>query len=441
MLCFLACLPGSLFADERQPSDALTLNGYFSSKYVYRTASDGDTRWTDKDAFGELRLDAVTPKNGYEFHFFGTIRADLTDNRNVTGFYPLEDVGDAYDRAVHGYLYEAHLDVNNALSFLKQIRIGRQSGTRDESLFFDGLAMDISASSAVNLTLYGGAAVHLYELGNHWGDDALGGAGLDYAPFTRTRISLDYLAVNDDRAFPTAANLHDRMASLRLWQSFGPELKTSVKYRYLNNEPRDVAVRMLSDFPEAGAEVNVNYFRQFRTQDELSNELSLFQAVIGQSSPYQSLDAKARKLFGDHFAIDLGHFRRALIDDLQVTYFDRDFSRSFLVLELLDLPLDGLSFTATGDQWRTSGRDFHSAGFDLGYASKKKKNARINIGNYYSLYKYDYYVETAVKEKVRTYYLNARYPLSKSISANVVYEYEYGIERYQTGRVGLRYDF
>jgi hypothetical protein len=431
---------------EQKSSDSLfKVTGYLSGRYVYRSAYTSDNQWRDQDVFGELRLDVVMPKeNRYEFHFFGTARDDFSNNRNQSIFDPLKDIGDTYQSSYHGYLYEAHLDINNPFPYFTQIRMGRQAGTRDEQIFFDGIAADIRPASELYLTLYGGAAVHLYEINNHWGDDTLAGAGLDYAPGSRTRVSLDYLSVKDEQSYPTTPStvvLYDQMASLKLWQSIGSFMKASVKYRYLNNEPRDLSVRAVSAFPEADIEMNINYFRQFRTQYELSNELSLFYAVMGKSSPYQSIDLKLRKLFGLHYAVDIGYFKRGLLEEDAESALDRDYHRYFMMFEIIDLPKDGLSFTLTGEQWETNGREYSSAGFDMGYAFKNKKNASVNIGTYYSLYKYDYYIEQGVRDNVQTYYVNARYPLGKGFSINGGYDFESSIENYQTLKLGMRYDF
>ena len=57
--------------------------------------------------------------------------------------------------------------------------------------------------------------------------------------------------------------------------------------------------------------MSVGYFRQFRTQNELSNELSLFFDVIGRSAPYENYDIRIRKFFAGFLAFDLGYFKRA----------------------------------------------------------------------------------------------------------------------------------
>ncbi len=59
----------------------------------------------------------------------------------------------------------------------------------------------------------------------------------------------------------------------------------------------------------------------------------------------------------------------------------------------------------------------------------------------YSLYKYDYYTELGFRQKVQTYYMNGKVPLGKGVSINSSYEYEDSIEKYQTFKLGMRYDF
>jgi hypothetical protein len=422
----------------------IAVDGYFSTRYVYRSATLLDPTTLidrtvdDDDLFGELRFDITMPKsNRFEFHFLGTLRKDF----NGSGLYPLEDIGNTYLNDYHGYLYDAHLGINDALPFLTQVRIGRQAGLRDEPVFFDGLATDIRMGSLLNLTLYGGAAIRFYEAGTHWGDDSLAGAGLDVKPAPSTKLSFDYLTIEEKSALPAIVDQQDDMVSLKLWQSIASFMKASVKYRYLNSDPRDVSVRVLSTIAPADLELNLNYFRQFNQENVLANELSRYYDVLGRSSPYQSYDVKLRKLLGAHYAVDLGYFKRALKEESQESPFDRDFSRAFLLIEIMDLPGDGVSFTLTGEQWSTRGREYNSGGLDIGYRFRNVKNATVNVGTYYSLYKYDYYNELGLREKVHTYYVNGKAPLGMGISINSSYEYEDSIEDYQMFKLGMRYDF
>jgi hypothetical protein len=424
----------------------VAVDGYLSTRYVSRSTTTTDaaklteTTISDQDLFGELRFDMTMPKtNRFEFHFLGTLRKDLDGNSDLTGHYPLEDIGNTYRTESHGYLYDAHLGINDLFPHLTQVRIGRQAGLRDEPVFFDGLATDISMGSLLKFTLYGGAAARFYETNTHWGNDTLGGAGLDIAPVQYTKISLDYLTLKS--ALSATIDHQDNMVSLKLWQSIGSFLKTSVKYRFLNSDPRDVAVRLVGTIVPADLELNLNYFKQFNVENVVATELSLYSGVLGRSSPFQSYDVKLRKQLGTHYAVDLGYFKRVLLEELQASAFDRDFSRAFMLIEIMDLPGDGISFTLTGEQWSTKGRKFSSGGLDVGYRFRNMKNASVNAGTYYSLYKYDYYNELGLRENILTYYLNGKVPLGLGVSINGSYEFEDSLEKYQMFKLGMRYDF
>jgi hypothetical protein len=307
---------------------------------------------------------------------------------------------------------------------------------------FDGVAMDLG-SEKVNLTLYGGAAMHFYEVGRHWGKDTLEGAGIDYLPLPSTGMSADFLAVKDKREFtPEDATIYDRMVSLKVWQVFDPYTRVAAKYRFLDGEPRDLSLNASTVWTGGDVDATVSYFRQFRPQEELTTELSLYYDVIGVSAPYQSIDIKVRKFFAERAAVDAGYFKRALLESSDEGPFDKEFWRAFLDVEVMDLLLNNLSATLLVEQWESRGRSYDAAGADISYKIKKnKQEARISIGTNYSLYKYDHYAELGLREQVRTWYVNGKYPLNHGFSVSGGYEYEHGSEKYQTLRLGMRYDF
>lgn len=430
------------------PDDSsVVFSGYFSARYQFRTAETSSTEMArDQDVFGDLRIDATTPKTGRcEFHFMGSFRNDLDGNRDLHQNYVLEDIGDTGQNHTMAFLYEAHLDINNPISRITQVRLGRQPGTRDEQVTFDGIAMDIRPASPVNLTLYGGAVINFYEIGRTETDDTVAGAGLDLYPTTSTGVSLDYVMLKDKRDYLELTDVTDKLWALRFWQRFTPSLKATAKYRYQNRESRDLTVRLLGAFPGAGTEIGASYLRQFRTQAEQSNTLSPFVDVMGQSDPYQSYEAKLRQFFGKRYAFDLAYFKRDLIGSSVPGIFNREYSRSAAGFEIRDLFRANLSLTLSGDQWRSPGspeRDYTSGGADIGYAfGKKGSMTTINAGTYYSLYKYDYYLQLGERTNVRTYYLTTKIPVVKQVALNLGYDFEHSIEKYQTFKAGIRYDF
>lgn len=435
---------GRAFAASSSGDTSIVLSGYFSTRYLFRTAETSSTAITrDQDVFGDLRIDAATPKTGrYEFHFMGSFRNDLDGNRDLQQNYLLEDIGDTGSRHTTGYLYEAHLDINNPVTRVAQVRMGRQAGTRDEQVTFDGIAMDIRPVSSVNLTLYGGAAVNYYEIGRTETDDTTAGAGLDLYPTASTGISLDYATLKDKRNYLEMTDVRDKLLSVKLWQRFTPYLKATAKYRYENGEARDLNLRLLGSFPGAGTEIGASYLRQFKTQTEQSNALSPFIDVVGQSDPYQSYEVKLRQFFGKRYAFDLAYFKRDLIGNDLPGAFNREYSRSAAGFEVSDLLIANLSLTFIADQWRSQAQSFTSGGADIGYSfGKKGSMTRINTGTYYSLYKYDYYLQLGERTNVRTYYVNAKVPVVKQVALNLGYEFEQSIEKYQTFKAGIRYDF
>lgn len=435
-------------ADDAAPSssgDAATtsIDGSLALRYSYRSAKTGTDRATDQDAFAELRLDMTQPNEGrHEFHFFGALRSDLDGNQDHTSFYPLEDIYDTYGRATVGTVYEAYYALNRPFRPLTQMRAGRQAGTRDEPVFFDGLAADLG-TDILNVTVYGGAAVHFYEVGQHWGNDTLGGAGIDFRPRDGLGLSADWLAVSDEREWdPSGGMLRDRMAAFKVRQQFDTFAQYTLKYRVLNGDPRDLSIAALAAFPAWDAETTVRYLRQFRVQDELATDLSPYTEVIGQSSPFQSVDVTVRKTIAERITLDGGYFSRTLLHPADEGPFDKEYSKMFLAADIADLFVAGLSLTMTAEQWESLSTDTHTYGIDITYRIKRHgTTARFGAGTYYSLYKYDYYTELGVRDKVRTYYIEAKYPLARAVSVDGRYEFERGIEEYQILRLGMRYAF
>lgn len=320
--------------------------------------------------------------------------------------------------------------------------MGRQAGTRDEQVTFDGIAMDIRPVSSMNVTLYGGAAIHMYEIGRTETDDTVAGAGLDVYPTASTGISLDYATLKDTRNSLEMVDARDKLLSVKLWQRFTPSMKATVRYRFENGEDRDLNVRLLGSFPGFGAEIGAGYFRQFETQAEQSNALSPFVDVVGQSDPYQSYEVKLRQFFGKRYALDLAYFKRELTGNAVPGAFNREYSRSAAGFEVSDMFIANLSLTLSGDQWRSPAQNFTSGGAEIGYSfGTTGSMARINTGTYYSLYKYDYYLQLGERTNVRTYYVNTKVPVVKQVALNLGYELERSIEKYQTFKAGIRYDF
>ena len=423
---------------------AVAVNGYFFTRYVLRSfESTSSESLRDQDVYGELRIDATTPRSGrYEFHFLGSVRKDLDANSDHHTHYPLEDTGNAQNKDTLAVILEAHLDINRLLPTLTQLRLGRQSSTRDTPALFDGIALDFRPASFMNLSVYGGRTINLYEVNGTEGTDTLRGAGIDLLPTSSTAICVDYLAIVDERSYFDQNDVHDRLLAFKLTQRFTRNIRALARYRYQNGERRDVNVRLLGSFPGAGVELGASYTRQLRTQYEQTNALSPFYDVLGASLPYQSLDLKFRKALGTSYFLDLGYFRRELYHPEQAGTNNREYSRTFAGVEVSDLLLKNLSCTITGEIWTAEELGFFTAGADLSYAfGNGRAKGKASVGSYYSLYKYDSQFLTDEHDRVRTYYAKTKVPLIRQTSLDLLYEWEDGVDTFQTMKVGLRYDF
>ena len=432
--------------DDAGVFDDMAWHGYTSLRYVQRNATlaKGAGNASDTDLYGALRLDMTQPKaQAYEFHYMGTARSDLDGKQDEFGFSPFEGVSDAGNSATIGYLYEAHFDFNYLLHDMPQLRLGRQAGTRDEPIYFDGAAADFAISRDVNTTVYLGRAVHFFELSSESTSDNLAGLGVDYRPFQPTRLGFDYLSTHDVRNPDTgSADLNDRQVSLRWWQRFGANWRGFARARLLNDAQRDTTLSFAGLLADGSVMLNGSFFRQHRAQNELSIEFSNYYDIIGRSEPYDAIDFKVRWLLTPHYGLDVGYYNRALSADAAEGPFNRDFSRYFLIFDVTDRIAAGLTLTLVVEHWEATTTSNDSTGFDVGYRFESwGRRATVNVGSTFSLYKYDYYTELGERTDVQTTYLKGKVPLGGGFTVTAGFEQEATIETYTRLNVGAKYDF
>ncbi len=416
--------------------------GYFSAKYKFRTATSGSETYEDSDLYEYIRFDLGSIEDSYEIHFYGSSRQDIDGGSDTNSYSPFEDIGDARDMGRNSYIYDAHVAINRPIKHISQLRIGRQSGTRDEQVLFDGVSVDMAVGSRVFATVYGGAATHLEELDEQWGRDTLTGAGMDISTPIKMVISLDYLNVMDKRGASGAQDTDNNLYALKIWQRFNRNTKAMIRYRLQDDESRDVKLKAIGTFPTQGFEAHASYFRQLNEQAELSSELAGYFDVIGNTVEYESYELKLRKFFGDHYSLDMGYYVRALVDDNQASYFNREYTRSYATFDVMDRLFEGLTVSVTAEQWDSEANSVTSGGLDATFAQGKGSHrTRYSAGTYYSLYKYDHYAAVGESDDVQTYYASAAIPVMAGLSASGKYEMEKGSDDFHTLTFGVRYDF
>jgi hypothetical protein len=99
----------------------------------------------------------------------------------------------------------------------------------------------------------------------------------------------------------------------------------------------------------------------------------------------------------------------------------------------------GFDLSVFDDLWYGDGRDITSWGLDLSYDTKEQW--KFAAGSYYSLYKYDLFLNTE-RDDVRTYYGRATWKCSKKLSLELCYDYEDdGLDTYNALRGGAVWRF
>ncbi|MDH5560772.1 MAG: hypothetical protein OEY59_07940, partial [Deltaproteobacteria bacterium] len=102
----------------------------------------------------------------------------------------------------------------------------------------------------------------------------------------------------------------------------------------------------------------------------------------------------------------------------------------------------GLALSLSGESWSSPNYQGNAGGFELEYgADRIKRSLRVSAGSYYSLYKYDYYLDYGERTKVRTYFVKTRIPLGENYSLTGSFETEDQIEEYQILKMGVKRDF
>ena len=441
--------PSALSAQKETTQEADWLSGRVSARVIHRQYTPDDATFyekaTDQDLYLQLQLDSRLSNDGrYQFHFNGLTKTDLDGNQDQTGYYPLESSADAGADATRYFLFKSHFDINHLLPVLPSIRLGRQAGTRDEMITFDGLALDMEPTRTTRVALYGGKPVHFFEFGAEAQQDSLQGLGVDLFTRSSTRLSLDYLKIRD--IFEPGDERRDDLLALKLTQRFGRWWRAMLRTRRINGESRDLKVRAVGTIPSWELMLQLVYFRQYRIQEEVGMDLSPFIELLGQSYPYTVMEAKVLWRFAGDYGLSLGHYQRRLDEappsDTADIAFNREFTRNFLVFDVDHLIADGLSLALTGESWKTGDRDLTSHGFDLGYRyGKGREKGRFNLGSYYSLYRYDYYITLGERTQVRTNYFRGKHPFGTDFSVDWKLEVENGLGTWLTAKAGVRYEF
>lgn len=406
------------------------VRGQLISRYWLRAG--GDT--SDQDIYETLSLDLGDErKHPVTGHLLARVNGDLDGRtKGDSQFFGLEDaVGGNLD----GRLYDAYADLH-FLDGLQLVRLGRQRiDETPELAFFDGAHVLTKEIGDVGLQFggYGGVSSHLFEASAD--GDWMAGVYGQLRPWSGARLRLDWMHL-EDKAF-LGAHENDLLGA-GLWQNWN-QIQLEGHYTRLENHDRDVRGRLAWNDPDAQLVAQATYYQLLETEADLVLELDPFFHALHELFPFRQFGGMVGKGIGDHVDLAAGVDLRRVTDQADAGTFNRDYERSYGTVNLHGWPVKGLSMSVTGDVWHSDQQTVSTWGFDVGY--EVTAATRASVGSYYSLYKFDLFVDTE-RDHVRTYFCKVQHKMSKAWSFDGSYELEQSdLDDYHLLRLGATWRF
>lgn len=390
---------------RRAPPEPWFLRGRLTSRYYLRWTGDA----SDQDLYETLAVEIGDPERlpvtGY---FMGRLAADLDGiEKDDTTFASLDDT---FNHAVDLRAYDAYADVHT-VGGIPVLRFGRQLiSDTPEVAYFDGARLESSALGETTLKLgaYGGVSTHTYE-SSHTGDWTFGGYA-DARPWKGSWARLDWMYFEDESVL---GGHNNNLLGARFSQTFSKQVAVELQYTRFWERDRDARARVTYSELESGLVLSVSYYQLLSTQRELVLELDPFFTALHELYPFQQFSALGSKRFSEHFEVEAGLDLRHVLDSADEGEFNRDYQRGHGTARFDDLVLRGLSVGLTADVWNSSGQQTRTWGFDV--TQKIGERWRAEAGSYYSLYKFDLYLNEE-RDHVRTYYGKVHHDPSKALA-------------------------
>lgn len=423
-------------SEEEEGASFLSLvHGDLTTRYLLRIR-DPDT---DQDIYQGLRVWGRDGGQGrFRFLLHGLIAADI-DGRGDNEVFG--DRGTLFSSNTHGYFYSAYVEANEIpKGWVDRLRVGRQFVHSPEIFHLDGATVRSSRWRGLSARGLVGIPVHLYESSAR--GDLIAGGGISYEPFSWGRLGADYVHV-EDRRIELPGGGEDRetddLYSVHALGRISTHTRLGGNASWIDDQFRRLDGRLHSRWDEGGLSGGLRFRYQPETLREHTIDLSPFYQVILESRPYYQLHAYVEKDLTEGLAIEVGGMNRQLLDDDDEGVFNRDFTRLYLTLHALDLPVQKVSASITGEAWLTETDDIYALGAEVGW--RPSDPWRASTGYYFSLFKIDR-TTFDERENVHTYFVRVRGPIAGPFSFLASYELEWGKGTvYHVMETGVRVSF
>jgi hypothetical protein len=428
---------GTLYTRYRARFD--TRDEHSQDIYNYLTIDVGDKARQWATGHADMRVAADLDNSGTG------VRSDI-----------FASILDTYDNDINYRLYSAYVDFNK-IPGIETLRAGRQwQYDTPEVLQMDGLRLDtqpICGRHDLQFSFYGGVPVHLDESSAE--GDWLAGLAVQAKPWETARLRLDYTHITDDqsgRVHNTPdlvqqsfnqpdGTVDNNLVALSMWQTFhNPDIRLFGRVETLDADAREAEARCIYYRKQWDLQMALTYRVVFERENHLVTELDPFTPTLQGQEPYHNLNFVFTKQWAQHYRIEGGAMVRRLAAGGDEGQFNHDFDRFYLTFGVNDLPIQGLSASATGYWYEgRDGPSIGTAGAEISYNWNKK--LITTGGTDFELYTYDVFLGTE-RESVRTYYFKQRWRPERWAVLDVEYNFEQSLTReFHTVIATFRFNF
>jgi hypothetical protein len=404
------------------------VDGYIYNEYRYRmTDSEDDSDFTSTLGFS-------TKNDSNNFHFLGRTSVDIDNNSESNSAF--SSISDTYNKNLNMKVYSAYFNLNSN-NRLSKFNLGRQSiYDTPESAFFDGMRIESKylTSHRFKIGLYGGKPVHLYESSSS-GDQILGAYAIGSLS-SKASIKIDQMRIKD--AYRTM-NYRNDLTNFRYTYRYNKRTRFSMAYSMIDNLDRDINIKVKYINIKTGTSIFLTSYLLINGQQQNALEFSSYQSILQSLEPYYKTRIYIKKKINDIFSLDTGLMFRTMKNIQDKGTYNREYHQ-YHVGGTFNIPgKTNPVLSINLEQWDSDNRVVHSYGID--YQSFIKDKYTVGFGSYFSLYKYDIFLNSE-RDEVQTYHAFLKVKLTKALNLRSSYSYENDdYEAYHIVKIGVRCHF
>ena len=359
--CFAAVCGG--FAAAAQGDTKPVYDIWLSNRVQHEsdaTGSDTDLRQV-LSVYGRDLLDGHLDLRLSGAHDFDLDREDTIDDA----------YSDEWPR-----LYEAALDLHD-YGALSHLVLGRQRLSDVDYLHFDGLSLSLWEGEKVGVFGFGGRPFSYYSSNDgEW----LAGAGARFRPLPSTSIQVDGYGIDDGGRETVFAS------ALRVSQYFASGFGDTLEARWLDNDFRDLSVR-LHCRQNAAFDISGGVYWQAERLGAAdstrgSRYFSLYSDFMRPAEEQLSFSINGNRYLGDHFTVSAGGGYKYILDREREggqNTANVDSKRVTLGFSVADLPTPGLDLDLFASYYRHPDEDYCDLNGEIGYAFTPRFRASCGV--------------------------------------------------------------